>query len=57
LGPEEWRAASDLFGDDVAHRVTPRASVAAKCTPQSTAPGAVKDALAEVERWLAGVGG
>jgi argininosuccinate lyase len=52
LSPEEWRAASDLFGPDVAARVTARASVAAKRTPQSTAPGAVNDALGETEQWL-----
>ena len=38
---EEWRAASDLFGADVVARVTPRVSVEAKRTPQSTAPAAV----------------
>jgi argininosuccinate lyase len=57
LRREEWRAASELFDEDVAQRVTPRASVEAKRTPQSTAPGAVRAALAEVERWVAGVGG
>jgi argininosuccinate lyase len=49
---EEWRSASDLFGPDVIGRVTPRASVAAKRTPQSTAPSAVGDALQDVRRWL-----
>ena len=49
----DWRAASELFDEDVVARVTPEASVAAKRTPQSTAPGAVKQALAEVEAWLA----
>jgi hypothetical protein len=34
-------------------RITPRASVAAKRTPQSTAPASVAQALAETERWLA----
>jgi argininosuccinate lyase len=52
LTREEWGSASDLFGPDVTERVTARASVAAKQTPQSTAPGAVHDALAETERWL-----
>ena len=52
MSPEEWRTASDLFGPDVAARVTARASVAAKRTPQSTAPGAVNDALGETEEWL-----
>jgi argininosuccinate lyase len=57
LGPEEWRAASDLFGPDIVARVTPQASVAAKRTPQSTAPGAVRAALAELEGWLARAAG
>ena len=48
LSLEEWRAASDRFDADVVERVTPRASVAAKRTPQSTAPAAVAAALAEV---------
>ena len=39
LGLEEWRAASDLFEADIVTRVTPQQSVAAKRTPQSTAPG------------------
>jgi len=47
----EWRAASDRFEADVIDRVTPRASVAAKRTPQSTAPQAVAAQLAEVRRW------
>jgi argininosuccinate lyase len=49
---EEWRAASELFGADIAGRMTPRASVAAKRTPQSTHPDAVAAALAEAEGWL-----
>jgi len=53
----EWRAASDLFGEDIVDRVTPRASVGAKRTPQSTAPSAVRDALAEVTEWLTKVSG
>ena len=57
LSLDEWRAASDLFDADIVGRVTPRASVAAKRTPQSTAPGGGRGALAEVQRWLAGAGG
>jgi argininosuccinate lyase len=53
LRVEEWRAVSDRFGEDIVHRITPRASVAAKRTPQSTAPSPVAQALAETERWLA----
>jgi len=54
---EEWRAASDLFAADIVDRVTPRVSVAAKRTPQSTAPSAVEDALAEAQEWLSRVAG
>jgi argininosuccinate lyase len=57
LSLEEWRAASDLFGDDIAAYVTPQASVAAKRTPQSTAPSAVALALADVQAWLSGATG
>ena len=57
LSLEEWRAASDLFDQDVVSRVAPRASAAAKTTPQSTAPAAVTARLAEVQRWLHGLSG
>src|SRR5687767_3223730 len=43
----EWREASDLFGEDAALAATAEASVAAKRTPQSTNPHAVRAALAE----------
>jgi argininosuccinate lyase len=56
LSLDEWRAASDLFEADVAARVTPGVSVAAKKTPQSTAPAAVEARLSEVRRWLDGAG-
>jgi argininosuccinate lyase len=52
LSLEEWRAASDKFGPDVVARVTPEVSVAAKRTPQSTAPAAVAARLAGVRQWL-----
>ena len=52
LSLDEWRAASDLFDQDVVLRVTARASVAAKQTPQSTAPVAVAARLADVKRWV-----
>ncbi len=52
LGLEEWRAASDLFEADILTRVTPQQSVAAKRTPQSTAPEAVRQALADLFAWL-----
>ena len=57
LSLAEWRAASELFGDDIAGHITPQASVAAKRTPQSTAPSAVAAALAEVQAWLSRVTG
>ena len=57
LSLDEWRAASDLFDADVVARVTARASVGAKRTPQSTSPRAVAAALGEVRQWLAGVAG
>jgi argininosuccinate lyase len=52
LSLEEWRAASDLFEADIVSRVTPGVSVAAKRTPQSTAPSAVASKLSEIRRWL-----
>jgi argininosuccinate lyase len=52
LTVSEWRQASDSFDADIVTRVTARTSVAAKRTPQSTAPGAVAVALAEVQQWL-----
>ena len=52
LSLAEWRTASDLFGADIVQAVTPQMSVAAKRTPQSTAPDAVEQALVETERWL-----
>jgi argininosuccinate lyase len=54
---DEWREASDLFGADIVDRVTSRASVAAKQTPQSTAPSAVFDALTEAQAWLGRLAG
>ena len=57
LSVAEWRAASDLFGDDIAGHITAQASVAAKRTPQSTAPAAVAASLAEVQAWLSRVTG
>ena len=54
LGLEEWRAFSDRFGPDVADAISARASVAAKRTPQSTSPDAVRAALGELAAWLEG---
>jgi argininosuccinate lyase len=52
LSLAEWRAASELFDADIASHVTSTASVAAKRTPQSTAPSAVARALAEAQDWV-----
>jgi argininosuccinate lyase len=52
----EWRGWSDLFDDDVRERVTSRASVEARKTPQSTHPQAVAAALAELRGWLVEAG-
>jgi argininosuccinate lyase len=49
---EEWRDASDLFGDDVPQAATALASVQARRTPQSTSPDAVRLALDECRTWL-----
>jgi argininosuccinate lyase len=48
---EDWRAYSDLFGED-ALQVTARRSVEARRTPQSTAPPAVAAALADARAWI-----
>jgi argininosuccinate lyase len=53
LSLAEWRAASEFFDADIAAHVTSSASVAAKRTPQSTAPSAVARALAEAQTWAA----
>ncbi len=56
LSADEWRAASDLIDAGVAGRLTARASVEAKRTPQSTAPAAVKAKLEDVKAWVAANG-
>jgi argininosuccinate lyase len=52
LTQAEWRGFSDKFGDDVQQAIRPESSVAARKTPQSTAPGAVRAALDETRKWL-----
>jgi argininosuccinate lyase len=52
LSLEEWRQFSVHFGDDVRQAITPDASVRARKTPQSTAPAAVQEALAQTRSWL-----
>jgi argininosuccinate lyase len=52
LTPDEWREASDMFGDDAPKAATAAASVQARRTPQSTNPDAVQAALAECRDWI-----
>ena len=52
LSMAEWRTFSALFEDDVAVRITARAAVDARRTPQSTNPVAVAEALSRVTAWL-----
>jgi argininosuccinate lyase len=56
LTREEWREASELFGEDVPRAATALASVRARRTPQSTNPEAVRVALEECRGWLAAQG-
>jgi len=48
-----WQAYDARFDAGIFAAITPEAAVAAKRTPQSTAPPAVALALAETKRWLA----
>ena len=49
---EEWRQASEMFGEDAPRAATALASVQARRTPQSTHPEAVRTALEECRDWL-----
>ena len=49
---DDWRQYSDLFDEKIFEAVTPEAAVAARLTPQSTNPKAVKSALADMQQWL-----
>ena len=49
----EWRAHSELFEDGILKRITAKASVEARRTPQSTGPEHVAAALREARTWLA----
>jgi len=49
---EEWRQASEMFGEDAPRAATALASVQARRTPQSTNPEAVRAALDECRDWL-----
>jgi argininosuccinate lyase len=56
LTRDDWRAASELFDDDVSEAATAWASVERRKTPQSTRPEAVRSALDECRAWLESVG-
>jgi argininosuccinate lyase len=56
LTMEEWRQASDMFGEDAPRAATALASVQARRTPQSTNPTAVAEALADCRRWVEKMG-
>ena len=56
LTPQDWRGYSELFSDETSLRITARASVDARRTPQSTNPEAVASALTDLRRWLKGGG-
>ncbi|MYH29764.1 MAG: argininosuccinate lyase [Acidobacteria bacterium] len=51
LAAEEWRGYDARFGADTGARITSRASVGRRRTPQSTRPEAVERALAAVRAW------
>ena len=51
---DEWREASEMFGEDAPRAATALASVQARRTPQSTHPDAVRAALDECRAWLRG---
>jgi argininosuccinate lyase len=53
LTADEWRAASEVFGEDAPEAATALASVRARRTPQSTNPEAVQSALDACRTWLA----
>jgi argininosuccinate lyase len=55
LSAADWASFSPLFEADVIDAVTPAAAVAARRTPQSTNPGSVANALADVRQWLEAV--
>ncbi len=52
----DWRRHSELFDEDIVARVTARASVESKQTPQSTNPAFVQAARAELREWLTRAG-
>jgi argininosuccinate lyase len=52
LTMNEWREASEMFGEDAPRAATALASVQARRTPQSTNPEAVRAALEECRSWV-----
>ena len=54
LSLADWQRYDARFDEGVLSAITPDAAVAAKKTPQSTAPAAVAAALDETRAWLAG---
>src|SRR5919109_1652689 len=55
LTMNEWREASDMFGEDAPRAATALASVQARRTPQSTNPEAVRAALDDCRTWVEGM--
>jgi argininosuccinate lyase len=55
LSAADWQGWHPLFASDIVGHLKPAASVAARRTPQSTAPDAVAAALGELQSWLAGL--
>ena len=52
LGLDDWRRYHEKFDADIFQAITPEAAVAARRTPQSTAPSAVAAQLADTRAWL-----
>jgi argininosuccinate lyase len=53
LALDDWRRYHELFDAGVFDAITPEAAVAARRTPQSTNPEAVRRALGETRDWVA----
>jgi len=52
LTADQWRTFNPLFSTDIVGRLCASGAIAAKKTPQSTAPGAVAAALLQAREWL-----
>jgi argininosuccinate lyase len=52
LSLAEWRRFSDRFENGVLGVVTPERSIAARRTPQSTSPAAVREAIDDTQAWV-----